>query len=106
MTMLNIDTSLFEPIKIGVNGTAYPVVRLNRKVQLEIVALDRAWAAGDLDVPYKRLTLLLGEHPEFDELDISEVNRITEDIIRKAYGPPGKKDVEDLKNAAEPGAKA
>jgi hypothetical protein len=103
MSRLIIDTSLFSPIEIEVNGRVYPVTRITRPVQVKMVELDRAWERGDIDVPFRRLVLLLGEHPEFDDLDISEVNKIIQDIIRKAYGQPGLAAAEEQKKVASPG---
>jgi hypothetical protein len=106
MSRLKVDTSLFKPIEVEINGKVYQAVRMTRPVERQMVELDKLWADGDIDVPRRRLTALLGDHPEFDDLDISEVHRIIGDIFTKAYGPPALTDTEDEKKVAAPGETA
>jgi hypothetical protein len=103
--MEKFDTSLFEPLKIEINGKVYEVAPVDRRMSVEMAKLDQAWGDGDLESPYKRLDILLGKHEELDKLPITEVFKIIQSIIRMAYGLTGTavKDKEDQKKAGGPG---
>ena len=102
MPKLKIDTSLFEPIEIEIDGTVYESKRLTRNIFLEIERLTSAVEGGNIEAGYKILELLLGEKcvKVISNLDISIVNKITKFITDNASTVG-----QEEKNGSTPGGK-
>jgi hypothetical protein len=85
MPKLKIDTSLFEPIEIEIDGKVYEARRLTRDVFKEIQALDEEISAGNIEAGYKLLEMLLGQEAVdvISGLDISIVNQICDFIVNR-----------------------
>jgi len=99
---LSTTKALFRPIEVEIDGEVLTVRPVDRDVQRQLIELDEAQRAGDIDVPYKRLELLLGPHPKLSKLDIRDATALTEYIIRKLY-TPSPADMEEEKKASAPG---
>lgn len=99
--VINTAQSMYKPVRVKIDGKYYEVARIFRDMQQKIMEMDRALKDGDLDVPYKRLELLLGPQDFINKLDIEQAEAICQDIIKKVYGP--RKEGREEKNARGPG---
>jgi len=102
MPRLKIDTSLFRPIEIEIDGKVYESKRLTRNIFQEIEQLQKEIETGSVEAGYKLLKLLLGDEcmAVVSELDISLVNKITAFIMENAS-----KIGQEEKNESKPGDK-
>jgi len=102
--VINTEESLYKPVDVEIDGNVYPVARITRPIQRQIMEFDEQWKKGDLDAAYRRLELLIGPQPFMEKLDVQQVNAITEYIVRKVYAPT-KEDRAEEKKAPEAGEK-
>jgi len=104
MPTLKIDTkeSLFEPIKIELDGEAFVVNQLTRSILLKMEELMKQIEDGSFDAGYKVLELLLGEKAiaVISGLDLIQVNKITK-FITTSITQSG----DEEKNESKPGDK-
>jgi len=105
MLVINTDESLYKPVQVTIDGQVYTVAKITRGVQLQLMALDEQWRAGDLDAGFRRIELLLGKQPWLEKLDVRELQKLTDYIVRKYYAPNAEDRAEE-KKAPEAGEKA
>jgi hypothetical protein len=89
MPTLKIDTkkSLYDPIKIDIDGKVYKVKKITRPMLKKIGEYDKAVVEGDLESAYKRLELFIGKHKVLNELNLNELIEITNYIITNLFKP-------------------
>lgn len=95
---IKTDESLYKPIEVEIDGKLYRVKRLTRALIQDVAAMDAETAKGDLDAAFRRLEILLEDKPPVESLDIQQVARITEFIIRSVLTPEPAE-----KNGSKPG---
>jgi hypothetical protein len=95
---ITTDKSLYAPIDVEIDGKLYRVKRMTRTLIQEIAALDAETGKGDLDAAFRRMEILFEQKPPIDKLDIQQVGKITEFIVRNVLAPE-----QAEKNGSKPG---
>ena len=101
---LSTKTSVYDPIEIEIDGNVYRVKSLSNAVFKKMNDFEPRARRGNMDALYSQVKILL-DAPEklIDNLDVRDVRKIINHIIKKIYQV---KETEEQKKVTGPGENA
>lgn len=100
--------SIYEPVTIDLDGTKYPIKKLNRARFREFIEIQRQADAAPpeerVDFGYRQIQVFVDAPPEIiDGLDLKQVSMLTKWIVQYIAGDADEKDQDPEKNGPRPG---
>jgi len=87
MPRLKIDTSLYDPIEVEIDGEIFRVKKITRDMLQKIQELDTETGKGNLEAAYQRLELFIGKHKVINNLALEDLIEITNFIVTNLFRP-------------------